>query len=102
VVASPSNIGYDVTIAQRPTAEEDEQRPRRPGRPCQCAERWLPCVHGDRASKKPRPEPARTSQTTHACWKCGRWRIPCIHVRPRISRMNSEANNSTNAPESMT
>lgn len=97
-----SNIGYDVTIAQRPAEQAEEQRPRRRGRPCQCAERGLACVHGDRAPKESSTEPAQAAQTTAGCLKCERWGIPCIHVRPRISRINSEPNNSADAPESMT
>jgi hypothetical protein len=87
-----TNLGYDVTIAQRPA---EEQRPRRRGRPCKCAEWGLPCAHGGRASKALPTEPAPTSKTTGGCWKCERWGIRASMsdpefltlIRKRITRL---------------
>ncbi len=96
-----SNIGYDVTLSPRQTAPPEEALPRRRGRPCKCAERGVPCVHGGRAPKETRTKTPPAPESRQ-CAKCARWGIPCLHVRPRISAINSEPDPSAAAPESMT
>ena len=94
-------LGYDLS-AVRPKAAPlpDPDKPaataRGRGRPCKCAQRGLPCTHvfaGFPVSAlSPRPtspgiKPAGSIppfQPTNTCSMCARWKIPCIHVNPKI------------------
>jgi transposase len=67
------------------------------GRPCKCAERGLPCTHmfaglpithPSRLPSPPRPKPSPPLppfQPTNTCRRCAAWKIPCIHVKPKLN-----------------
>jgi transposase len=92
-------LGYDLS-AVRPKAGAlagqvaPTATARGRGRPCKCAERGLPCTHLFAAlpithSPQPRPRPKPpASKTTlppaNGCSRCAAWKIPCIHVKPKI------------------
>jgi transposase len=90
-------LGYDLSEV-RPkavaplTASHPAMRGR--GRPCKCDERGLVCTHAFaalaiRTPSKPKPPakpatPTTPFQPTNGCSQCARWKIPCIHVKPKI------------------
>ena len=103
-------LGYDlsavhpkVTGEPDPTAQLPTMRGR--GRPCKCDERGVACTHvfaglalrtRPRADTPPQPAASKTSFVpTNACLQCAQWKIPCIHVRPKIKRRKQ---NSTPQP----
>ena len=87
-------IGYQVVLT--PGARSGEPAAAPPmksdarGRPCQCAERGIPCTHAPRPEPKTpvRPPARRTARRTArppqapgTCPRCATWGIACIHVR---------------------
>jgi len=84
-----NRLGYDTAhvTAKAVSVEAPVCPPRAPGRgrPCKCAERGLPCTHG---AQRPVPHQGkpRTRDAQPGCRMCAGWRIPCIHLRPKIKR----------------
>jgi hypothetical protein len=86
-------LGYDLSgvrpKAMPPASTRGVDTPpvaRRLGRPCKCAERGLVCPH-PLATLRPKPEPKPLPppfQPTNGCARCAAWKIPCIHVKPKI------------------
>ena len=88
-------LGYDLSAVQRkivsaPASASAPRAARGRGRPCKCEERGVVCTHASTCPSvrpNPRPEPAQPKppfQPSNACAKCAAWKIPCIHVRPKI------------------
>jgi hypothetical protein len=88
-------LGWDVSevrpkavAAPSASSLDPAPGPRRVGRPCKCAERGLECRHplaGPRTERKPKPEPRpQPFLPGNGCRRCAAWKIPCIHVKPKI------------------
>ena len=93
-------LGYDLSAVQPKVAGDATAHTplppdkRGPGRPCKCAERGVVCTHvfarlAVRAGSQAKTEakavaPSQPFQPTTGCLRCAEWKIPCIHVRPKI------------------
>jgi len=100
LVRRMERIGYQVQIVASPSADEAPAKRGR-GRPCHCAARGIPCVHGRKAASvspettvRPRrvePKPTARSgppATKAQCPQCAGWGIPCLHARNNKTSTN--------------
>jgi hypothetical protein len=91
-------LGFDVSSVQlknsppvHSSVDPVSHLRRGPGRPCKCDERGIPCPHSLREAKTPGPRNKPLPNPVQGCRKCAAWKIPCIHVRPRLKQKNNSA-----------
>jgi len=87
-------LGFDVSQVRcaQPAVPPPTADRRGRGRPCKCDERGQVCTHVYAGLEiKERTAPAPRDSARHkalppaiGCTRCAAWKIPCIHVRPKI------------------
>lgn len=91
-------LGFDISqlrpVQPPKPCEAADKRGR--GRPCKCDQRGLVCTHlyaGLEIKQPPVPAPSPPAfQPTNGCRQCAAWKIPCIHVRPKLKSTPQSAN----------
>jgi transposase len=95
-------IGFDVVVTPHApdSAPAIASAPKR-GRPCNCAQRGIPCLHGGVSAGSHRSAVTLSSHSplpASSCSRCTKWGIPCIHAR----NQKMHGPNPSSAPQSTT